>query len=84
MVFFGIPGALLLAAGIFAGALTIGEYVDGGRVVGTARAVLAVACCLLGTVSAATGFILDTVNRRARELYILLADHLVEGRGRFR
>jgi hypothetical protein len=33
-------------------------------------------------VALATGFILDTVNRRARELYILVADQLVEGRDR--
>ena len=84
LIFFGIPGGLLLAAGVFAGILTVGEFVDSGRVAGIARAVLAVACCLLGTVSVATGFVLDTVNRRARELYILLADHLVDGRNKFR
>jgi hypothetical protein len=28
-------------------------------------------------VSLATGFILDTVNRRARELYVLIADHVI-------
>lgn len=82
LMFFGIPGGLLLAAGVLAGAMTIGEFLDSGRVVGIARAVFAVACCLLGTVSLATGFILDTVNRRARELYVLLADHLIEGRRR--
>jgi len=59
-----------------------GEFLVHGRVVGIARAVFAVACCLLGTVSLATGFILDTVNRRARELYVLLADYLIEGRRR--
>jgi len=37
-----------------------------------------VACCMLGTVSLATGLILDTVNRRARELYVLLADHVID------
>lgn len=84
MIFFGVPGVLLLAAGVFAGVLTVGEFVDAGHVVGIARAVLAVACCLLGTVSIATGFILDTVNRRARELYVLVADHLVEGRSKTR
>lgn len=84
LVFFGAPGGLLLAAGIVAGALTVGEFVDSGRVAGVARAVFAVACCLLGTVAVATGFILDTVNRRARELYTLVADHLVEGRGKSR
>lgn len=82
LAFFGVPGALVLAAGVVAGALVVGEFVDSGRVAGIARAVFAVACCLLGTVSIATGFILDTVNRRARELYILVADHVVEARRR--
>ena len=82
LMFFGIPGALLLAAGAASGALTVSEFMETGRVTGVARAVFAVACCLLGTVSVATGFILDTVNRRARELFVLVADHLVEGRGK--
>jgi glycosyltransferase involved in cell wall biosynthesis len=82
LAFFGIPGGALLAAGIAAGGLSVAEFIEAGRVVGVARAVLAVACCVLGTVALATGFILDTLNRRARELYILVADHLVEGRRR--
>lgn len=82
MAFFGILGAVLLAAGMLAGVLVIGEFIDAGKVVGVARAVFAVSCCLLGTVALATGLILDTVNRRARELYVLLADHVVELRDR--
>ena len=77
LMFFGIPGAILLAAGIFAGVLVVGEFIDAGKVTGIARAVFAVSCCLLGTVALATGLILDTVNRRARELYVLLADHVI-------
>jgi len=77
MLFFGVPGGLLLAAGIVAGIAVVGEFVESGRVAGIARAVFAVACCLLGTVSVATGLVLDTVNRRTRELYVLLADHVV-------
>jgi glycosyltransferase involved in cell wall biosynthesis len=82
LMFFGIPGCLLLAAGILAGVLVMGEFIDAGRVAGIARAVFSVSCCLLGTVALATGLILDTVNRRARELYVLLADHVVDLRGR--
>ncbi len=82
LMFFGLPGAVLLAAGILAGALVVGEFIDAGRVVGIARAVFAVSCCLLGTAAIATGLILDTVNRRARELYVLLADHVVDLRRR--
>ena len=80
MLFFGIPGCLLLAAGIAAGIAVVGEFVESGRVTGIARAVFAVACCLVGTVSVATGLVLDTVNRRTRELYVLLADHVVGSR----
>lgn len=82
LAFFGIPGALLLVAGALAGGLVVSEFVETGRVAGVARAVFAVACCLLGTVAVATGFVLDTVNRRARELYVLLADHVVDARRR--
>lgn len=82
LAFFGVPGAALLAAGILAGVPVVGEFVDLGRVQGIARAVLAVACGMLGTVCVATGFILDTVNRRARELYVLLADHVIDPRSR--
>jgi glycosyltransferase involved in cell wall biosynthesis len=77
LTFFGLPGLLLLAAGLLAGGLVLAEFVDTGRVAGVARAVFAVACGLVGMVSLATGFILDTVNRRARELYVLIADHVI-------
>ena len=82
LAFFGVPGIALLAVGILAGVPVVGEFVELGRVQGIARAVLSVACCMLGTVSLATGFILDTVNRRARELYVLLADHVIDQRNR--
>jgi glycosyltransferase involved in cell wall biosynthesis len=78
LTFFGIPGAILLAAGIAAGVLVVGEFVELGRVTGIARAVFSVACCLVGAVALATGFVLDTVNRRARELYVMIADHVVD------
>jgi glycosyltransferase involved in cell wall biosynthesis len=80
LMFFGLPGVALLAAGILAGSLVIGEFVDTGRVAGIARAVFAVSCVLVGMVALATGLILDTVNRRARELYVMLADHVVDRR----
>ena len=80
LAFFGLPGTALLLAGAVAGTLVVGEFVELGRVTGIARAIFSVACCLLGTVALATGFVLDTVNRRARELYVLLADHVVNVR----
>jgi glycosyltransferase involved in cell wall biosynthesis len=76
LMFFGLPGAALLLAGAGLGLLVVEQFLATGQVVGVARAVLAVACGTLGMVSLATGLILDTVNRRARELYVLIADHI--------
>lgn len=80
--FFGVPGTFLLVAGIVLGGLVVHEFVEAGRVIGVARAVFAVSCGLVGVVSLATGLVLDTVNRRARELYVLLADQVVGMRNR--
>ena len=65
-------------AGAIAGVLVTLEFLEKGQVIGVARAVLAVAFGILGVMSLATGAILDTVNRRARELYVLLADQVVD------
>jgi glycosyltransferase involved in cell wall biosynthesis len=82
MRFFGGLGLLLLLMGLVAGVLVTVEFIQYGQVVGVARAVFSVACGILGVIALATGFILDTVNRRARELYVLLADQVVDrGRG---
>ena len=80
MAFFGFIGVLFLAFGIAAGVLVAIEFVEVGHVVGVARAVLAVASGIVGVLSLATGAILDTLNRRAREIYVLLADQVVEKR----
>jgi hypothetical protein len=45
-----------------------------------ARAVFAVFSCLLGMLAIATALVLETVNRRAREIYLLLADHVISRR----
>lgn len=77
MAFFGLIGLAFLALGAAAGILVTIEFMEVGQVVGVARAVLAVACGITGMLSLATGAILDTVNRRAREIYVLLADQVV-------
>ncbi len=81
LAFFGGFGVVLLLVGLMTGILVTIEFIEHGQVIGVARAVLAVACGILGVIALATGFILDTVNRRARELYVLLADQVVD-RGR--
>lgn len=78
MAFFGGLALAMLAFALVAGIAVVVEFVEYGQVIGVARAVLAVAAGLLGVIALATGVILDTVNRRARELYVLLADHVVD------
>lgn len=78
--FFGFPGAALLLIGIATGVIVTQEFLEMGRVVGVARAVFAVFSSLLGVVAFATGLILETVNRRARELYLLVSDHVIAPR----
>lgn len=80
--FFGLPGAALLIVGAALGVLVVEQFLSSGQVQGVARALLAVACCVLGLASIATGLILDTLNRRARELYVLFADHIAGAQGR--
>lgn len=78
--FFGLLGLFFLALGAAAGILVTIQFLETGRVIGVARAVFAVACGVVGMLALATGAILDTVNRRAREIYVLMADHLVDRR----
>jgi len=77
LLFFGSIGALAIVLGVVAGIAVIEEFLVYGRVVGAARAVLAVGSFLVGLLATMTGFVLDTVNRRSRELNVLLVDHLV-------
>jgi hypothetical protein len=75
--FFGWPGLILLGIGVAIGIVVIHEFLELGRVAGVARAVLAVLSCLLGMLAIATALVLETVNRRAREIYLLVADHVI-------
>jgi glycosyltransferase involved in cell wall biosynthesis len=75
--FFGIPGVALLLIGIAIGFIVVREFLELGHVVGVARAVFAVFSCLFGIVAIATALVLETVNRRAGEIYVLIADHLI-------
>ena len=81
--FFGAIGLAFLAVAAIAGVAVVLEFLEYRQVIGVARAVLAVACGVIGVVSIATGAILDTVNRRARELYVLLADQVIDRGGPF-
>jgi glycosyltransferase involved in cell wall biosynthesis len=82
LAFFAVPGFILFFAGVAVGLVVVQEFLELGRVVGVARSVFAVFACIFGISAIATALILETVNRRARELYHLIADHVVPGRAR--
>jgi glycosyltransferase involved in cell wall biosynthesis len=75
--FFAVPGFVLFLAGVAAGLLVVQEFLELGRVVGVARSVFAVFACIFGVSAIATALILETVNRRAREIYHLIADQVI-------
>ena len=77
LLFFGSIGAVAILLGVIAGIAVIEEFLTYQRVVGAARAVFAVGSFVVGLLATMTGFVLDTVNRRSRELNVLLVDHLV-------
>jgi glycosyltransferase involved in cell wall biosynthesis len=76
LLFFGLIGILLMLVSAGLGVLIVEEFMAKGFA-GSARAVLAVALGLVGMLSFATGLILDTVNRRSRELMVLIADQII-------
>ena len=77
LLFFGSIGSVAIVLGAVAGIAVIDEFLTYGRVVGAARAVFAAGSFVVGLLAAMTGFILDTVNRRSRELNALLVDRLL-------
>jgi glycosyltransferase involved in cell wall biosynthesis len=77
LLFFGLIGGILLAIVTILGIVIVQEFLLLGKA-GPARAVLTVALGLVGMLSIATGLVLDTVNRRARELMVLISDHVVQ------
>lgn len=77
LLFFSLIGSVLLAGSLFIGAIIINEWLT-HQSVAPARAVLATGMGLVGIFSVATGLILDTVNRRSRELMVLITDQLIE------
>ncbi len=76
-VFFGCLGGGALLLGLLVGLNVFSEFKSVGHVVGVARAVFAVAACLVGLLFISTGLVLDTVNRRSRELYVLMTDQII-------
>lgn len=77
LLFFGSLAAVLLGCSAVIGALTLEEFSRLQRVEGVARAVLGAASGIGGLMLLATGLILDSINRRMRTLYVLIADQVI-------
>ncbi len=73
LAFFGGIAALAMLASLVLGIGVVHEFLEYQRVVGVARAVVCVTIFLVALLSLTTGLVLDTVNRRTRELHLLLA-----------
>lgn len=74
--FFALLGMLFMAIGLVLGSIPMGEFMDTSKVTHPSTAVLATGLVVVALLSFATGFILDTINRRYREQYQLLIDHV--------
>jgi glycosyltransferase involved in cell wall biosynthesis len=80
LLLFGTTGVIAIAAGLLMGISVIEEFQQLNRVVGSARAALSVGLCVFGAICLTTGFTLDSVNRRARELFMLMSDQIIARR----
>lgn len=77
LLFFGTLGAILLAFSFVIGVVTVEEFARLQRVEGVARAVLGVAAGMSGLLLLVTGLVLDSINRRMRANYVLIADQVI-------
>lgn len=77
LAFFGILGMLAVLLGIVAGVAVVEDWRRHGNVIGVSRAVFAALALISGSLSLLTGAVLDTVNRRSREVMVLTAGHIV-------
>jgi hypothetical protein len=77
--FFGGLGALAFVGSLGFGAFVVNEFATIGVVTHPSTAVLAAALAIVSFLLFTTGLVLDTVNRRSRELHVLVADHVIRG-----
>lgn len=77
LAFFGTVAMACLLAGLGFGSIVVNEFARTGQVTHPSTAVLSTALVLSALLAAATGLVLDTVNRRSLELMRLLADQVV-------
>lgn len=76
--FFSLVALISFLSGIFLGSIPVTEFIKTGKVTHPSTAVLATGFVLVALLAVATGFILDTINRRYREQYQLLTDHIIQ------
>jgi len=72
MTFFSFVGGSFLVAGLFSGSIIVLEYLHTGMIYRVPTAILTIALVLVGVNSFISGLILSAVNRRYREMEILL------------
>jgi hypothetical protein len=68
MAFFSLVGLLLMAGGLVPGVVVVDEFLRTGLILHMPSAVLAVGLELAGMLGLLVGLILDTINRRFREI----------------
>jgi len=78
LVFFGALSGIFLLFGVIFGGVVISEFFATAKVTHPSTAVLAATLCTISVLSLMIGLILDTVNRRGKEQYILLVDHVID------
>lgn len=77
LALFGLAGGAGIVAGLLLGFSVLSEFEQHRRVIGAAKAILSVGLCITGITSMTAGVILDSMNRRVREIYTLLADQVL-------
>lgn len=78
LLFFGALSGVFLLLGVIFGGIVVSEFIATSKVTHPSTAVLAATLCTFSVLSLMIGLILDTVNRRSKEQYILLVDHVID------
>jgi len=77
MLFFGTLSIIGIMIGLGSGLVVVKEFMATGLIKHFPLAIFAVGSVVSGLIAAACGFILDTVNQRMKELWMLEAKHIL-------
>lgn len=72
MIFFSLIGGTFLLLGLFFGSIVVSEYLRTGYITRVPTAILTIALVLVGVNAFISGLILSAVNRRYREMEIIM------------